>query len=158
MFEMNRPKAIKVAIGALRPVVNAVAANNGLPSGFWNDEFVLGHMFGATGVFARIATDGSISGREIGETAIHVFSELSGSDGMVIARRAGLLKQGQNAEFTKGVSAADRIISVAYGLKDHEADPDVKAARSAVADPTFPGFGGGNTPDAKSSGLLQTKP
>lgn len=65
--------------------------------------------------------------------------------------------QGQNVEFMKGVSAADRIISVAYGLKDHEADPDVKLARSAVADPTFPDFGDGNTSDAKASGFLQMK-
>jgi hypothetical protein len=135
--------------------VNAVAASNGLPLGFWNDEFVLGYMFGATGIFARIATDGSMSGPEIGETAIQVFSELSGSDGLAVAKRVGLLMQGQNADFMKGVSAADRIISVAYGLKDHEADPDVKLARSTVANANFPDFGGESTLDAKASSVLQ---
>lgn len=156
MFGIARRRAVKAAVASLRPTLITMQNTGGIPEGFWRDEFVLGYMSCAIGIFMTMA-NGKPLGREMGQGYIEVVAELTGTDGLSITKQMAELLHHPTVDSSKGVSAADRIITVAVGQTTHDTDPDVKMARLLASDPRFPNFGGSGSANSKASAhLLQT--
>jgi hypothetical protein len=153
----KKSRAVKAATQAVQPFIKTLEMTGGLPPGFWEDPYVLGYLSGCIGIFAKLSTNGKIAGGDLGLVMINVLNEVSNSRGMEIAQRVIEFQHRNNSDFAKGVANADKAVSVAYGLRDYDADPDVIAARSTAAatDSFMTSMAPSSTEASKVSGVLQ---
>lgn len=157
MFGFKRRKATRTAIDALAPFIRTLEMTGGLPSGFWRDPFVLGFFQGGIAIFATISSGGKIKGEELGWVVMDVLATLAGAAAMPAAKLAGELGMAGDAEFTRGATAADKIISYAYGQDIYDNDPAVLAAkaRQAKLGAGLASITGPTTERAQVAGVLQ---
>lgn len=155
MFGGKRRRATKMALEAVQPILRTLEMSGGIPSGFWDDPYVLGYLGGTAAIFAKMTTQGKIAGESLGQVMITVYETLSGLDGVEISKKVLLLQSSNDKDFLKGLGNADKTICVAYGIEGYEDDPDVVEAKELVKKmgPDF-AFLGETTEAAQISGCL----
>ena len=125
----KRARATKAARDAVRPFIRAIEQVGGIPSGFWDDPYVVGFLTAYINQFAKLSTRGKISDDDLGMVIIDVFEVISGQSAEPIARRGLELQNSRDADYAKGVDNALKVFSVCFGQKHYDNDPDVIKAR-----------------------------
>jgi hypothetical protein len=124
-----KSRARKAVVEALTPTVRIVERTGGLPTGFWEDAYVLGFMFGSAGALAKYVTRGSLKGEALGLVILQALTEISGSPAEVIGPRLSAHIRGATPDFTEGARNAEKIVSAAFGANLESNDPDIVRAR-----------------------------
>lgn len=132
----TRKKATNAALNALRPIVGTLQSEwgPGIPPGFWDSGYIIGFLHLLIGYYAKIATDGKITGEGLGYVAEEVYTALAHQDGAAILRRATGLINSQDKEFNRGADDATTVFFYSIGrLRDEERNPLVVEAKQAAA-------------------------
>ncbi len=125
MFGGKRRRAQEAALEAVQPFVTAIASTGGIPTGFWEDPFVLGFFNGCISAFAKLATQGKIAGVDLGLVLMSVYDSVTGGNGRETGLRAHTFIEKQEPDFIRGLDNAIKLVAFTYGLADLSDDPDV---------------------------------
>ena len=80
MFGRNRRLATEHTLNAVRPIIAIAQHYQGLPAGFWQDDFVLGFVGFLIGFHANFTSGRSLSQEDKGTLLYDVFGTLSNVD------------------------------------------------------------------------------
>lgn len=108
MFGRNRRLATEHTIAAVRPLIAVFQYHNGLPAGFWQDEFVVGFIGFMIGFHANHTSGRKLSQTDKGFLLRDVFTALSNMNGQAIGSefaRLAMLKD-KSPDFEKGCDNA----------------------------------------------------
>ncbi|MDB5602138.1 MAG: hypothetical protein JWN71_4182 [Xanthobacteraceae bacterium] len=133
MFGIARRRATSAAVDALRPLIGTIQHTYGTAPHFWSDPYIVGFFYFMIGHRAKLATQGKITGIELGTALADTFTALSNMNGVAISRRAVELLNANDPDFNR---AADDAAAICYyelgNLKDAASHPLViKAGRLA---------------------------
>lgn len=130
LFGRKKGLATKAAVDFLRPLFGILQHFNGVPSGFWHDEFVVGFAGSSIGLVMR---DFDLTTEDKGRVLAETFTNLSNINGVAIGRRFTELVAHPTADFDLGVDTAFLILGYAMGrLKNEAAIPSVEKATAAA--------------------------
>ncbi|MDP2374275.1 hypothetical protein [Reyranella sp.] len=131
LFASTQRKATDAAIEGARPYIALLqdVAGPGIPSGFWEDRYVVGFFQFTTAFFAKHVTQGKASGATLGFATADALTALSNRNGRAIMSRAADLTFAKDPEHARGADDAAALIYYAFGfLKDEDRHPLVKKA------------------------------
>ena len=108
MFGSKRKKAVKHAVGLVRPLIDLFHEHYGSPAGFWQNEYVLGYV-GFLLVFHINHTSGiNLSVTDKGFALSEAFEALSNLNGAEITRNyTALAEQDEIPEVVEAKTVAD---------------------------------------------------
>ena len=139
MFGFGRKKdseVVEAVCAKIRPIFGILAHRlGGITPQMANDPYVLGYVIGAATIFAQVETSGKATTELRGLVALSAvqaaFSSLS-----FTVQQASLAMQGiaGSPEAKRGSNAADLIIGVGAGKTDRDSEPEIVAAKNAVAE------------------------
>jgi hypothetical protein len=109
MFGSRRRKAVRAAVDNIRPIIGIIQYNYGIPSGFWQDEYLLGFFGFLIGFHLQRAAGGVLSQTDKGQGLADAFTELSNINGAAIARHFTTLALAETEDFTRGSDNAALI-------------------------------------------------
>lgn len=131
LFGTDRKTATRAAVEALRPIIGSIQHTHGLPARFWTDPYVLGFMQFTIGWHAKLATNGKITGSELGLALADSLTALSNMNGPEIVRRISPLQN--DPDFNRGADDAATVTFYTYGkLKNEQDNPLVQRATEVV--------------------------
>ncbi len=129
-FERHR-LAAQVAPG-VQPYVEAFAQRYGaLPTGYWEDEYVLGFVPAMAGLIVKALTRGQIGERDALAVVRECLDNITGGHGGDILGRVERLALTQSPEFVSGARAAGKVIGFSAGQLPAD-DADLQRARKAA--------------------------
>lgn len=108
MFGRNRRLATEHTIAAVRPLIAVFQYHNGLPAGFWQDEFVIGFVGFMISFHANYTSGRKLSQEDKGFLLCDVFTALSNMNGQAIGQeytRLAMLTD-KSPDFEKGADNA----------------------------------------------------
>jgi hypothetical protein len=118
----------------MQPMIGVVSSIYGIPSGFWQDDFVLGFLF-LTASFHINHTSGiALSQEDKGQVLVDVFSRLSNMNGSAIVREAtnAAYEGERRPKFKKGGDNAHICCFVSLGKVTDAGRSEVEAAKKAA--------------------------
>jgi hypothetical protein len=128
-------------IDAVRPTIAMIQDGQGLPAGFWQDNYVLGFLYGQVTACMLVFGGTQMKPEDKGSILVEIFSALSNANGLATARRATKLTESNDARFQQAVQ--NGMLTVMYGfgrVKDEANDPNIaratEAAKSSSPAPT----------------------
>lgn len=136
MFGRNRRKATEHTIEAVRPLIGIFQNFNGLPAGFWRDEFALGFLGFMISFHANVTSGRNLSQEDKGQLLYDVFTALSNLNGRAIADNYVRLatQNPKNVEFEHGADNASICAFASIGKMSEDGWPYwEKAKEMAVA-------------------------
>ena len=86
MFGRAKRKVTKHTEDAIRPILASYQYSNGIPAGFWQDEFVLGFIGFMISFHVNITSGYKLSTADKGFLLFDVFTTLSNMNGKLIAK------------------------------------------------------------------------
>lgn len=131
MFGRNRRLATEHTINAVRPIIGIVQNFQGLPSGFWRDEFVLGFVGFMVGFHANYTSGRNLSSEDKGQLLIDVFTALSNLNGAEIARESTrlALQSPKSPDFERGADNAAICAFASIGKVSEQGRPHYEQAK-----------------------------
>lgn len=139
MFGFGRKKdseVVEFVCTKIRPLFGILAHRlGGLTPRLANDPYVLGYIIGAASIFAHIETSGKTTTELRGLVTASAIQAAFSSLNFTI-HQASLAIQGiaGNPEAKRGANAADLIIGVGAGKTDRDSEPEIVAAKKAIAE------------------------
>ena len=136
MFGSKRNRELAARITeAVGPAVAKTRTTHGLPTGFWNDAYVLGFLMGQINGWMSIYGGDDLSVADRGRVLVETFGALSGQKGKPISENAMVHAQQESPDFMRAnrngmfmaMFAAERVPN-ADGI------PAVAAARQEAGD------------------------
>lgn len=139
MFGFGKKKdeaVVDAACSKLRPLFGVLEHRLGrMPPELARDPYVLGYVVGSATIFAQVETSGRASTELRGLVALAALQTAFASLGMTVQQAsAGMQLIAGNAEAKRGSNAADLVIGVAAGKTDRDSEPEIVAAKRAVAE------------------------
>lgn len=130
-------KLKKVADGVLaqvQPDVRAIAQLlGGIPESLVSNHYVLGYFCVSIGIAMQRASREKLTSEDQGKVLFLVMDYLFAGHRPDHALLASLLGgANKSEEFTKGATAANKVLATAAGFSDFQNDADVLAAREVV--------------------------
>jgi hypothetical protein len=106
-----------------------VSGGPGVPAGMWEDPYILGFTYLTIGGWAKFTTRGKI-GEDIALVLVDVFSTITNTNGLAIARLASKLADAEDPEFNRGQDNAATLFLYANSQpKSDENNPIVQSAK-----------------------------
>lgn len=138
MFGFGKKKneiVIEAVCSKLRDLFGILEHRLGvLPAELTEDPYVLGYVMGAATIFTQIETSGKASAELRGLVTLASLKAVFGPLGMTAPQATMALHLIHGSEEARrGYNAADLVIGVAQGLVDRDRDPEIVAAKMAVA-------------------------
>ena len=138
MFGFGKKKdsvVVEAVCAKLRPLFAIVEHRlSGMPVDLTQDPYVLGYVVGSATIFAQIETSGKASTELRGLVALASLQTAFASLNMTVQQASASMHLiAGNAEAKRGSNAADLVIGVAAGKTDRDNEPEIVAAKKAVA-------------------------
>jgi hypothetical protein len=128
----RRQIAANVTEGVM-PYVQAFEARYGaLPTGYWEDDYVLGFVPALAGLFAKAITRGQISDSDQKEVVQDCLESVSRGFGAPIMTRVHALMLTAPADFVAGAHAAGKVLAFSMGQCPPD-DADLQQAQQTAA-------------------------
>jgi hypothetical protein len=128
-------------VDAVRPTIAMIQDGRGLPAGFWQDNYVLGFLYGQVTACILVFGGTQMKPADKGSLLVDSFAALSNMNGLAITQRATKLTESKDATFQQAVQ--NGMLTVMYGfgrVKDEASDPNIaratEAAKSSSPTPT----------------------
>jgi hypothetical protein len=139
----RRQIAANVTEGVM-PYVQAFEARYGaLPTGYWEDDYVLGFVPALAGLFAKAVTRGQISEQDLTAVVQDCMENVSRGFGAPIMTRIQALMVTAPPDFVAGAAAAGKVLAFSMGQCPPD-DPDLRQAQKMAREQ----HGGAAFPDA----------
>jgi hypothetical protein len=131
----NEPAVVEAVCSKLRPLFGILEHRLGrMPTELTQDPYVLGYVVGSAIIFALIETEGKASTELRGRVALAALQTAFASLNITMQQASAAMHMAaSNAEAKRGSRAADLIIGLAAGKTDLNNEPEILAARHAVA-------------------------
>lgn len=135
MFGRNRRKATEHVVEALRPTIAIVQSFQGLPAGFWRDEFVLGFIGFMISFHATYTSGRSLSQADKGYLLVDVLTALSNMNGQAISRDYTRLatQSPKSPDFEMGADYAAICAFASMGKMNEQGMPYYERAKEIAA-------------------------
>lgn len=116
---------------AARETLAMVENQHGVPSGFWQDSYVLGFLMGQINAFISVFDGDTISVTDKGRVVVDCFGELSGMKGKGISEQSMVFAASEDPDFMRANQNGMFIAMVqSEKLPDAANNPVVQATRS----------------------------
>ncbi len=116
---------------AARQTLSMVENQHGVPSGFWQDSYVLGFLMGQINAFMSVFGGESLSVADKGRVVVDCFGELSGMKGKGISEQSMVYASSEDPDFMRANQNGMFIAMVqAEKLPDAANNPVVAATRT----------------------------
>jgi hypothetical protein len=133
MFFTTKSSVRRGAYKETVPFVATLEETGGLPTGFWQDPYVVGWFNGMIGSFIKIIGKGKFGPADVGTIVDGVLEDLAGRvTAERVARDIVLLREGQDPDFRDGTRNAEMLIAVTFGSRDFDDHADVIMACSST--------------------------
>src|SRR5690349_8126481 len=129
MFFGKIAKTTRFAVKIITPLIRMTESAGGLPTGFWEDPYVLGFLYGSVLASAQMVNQGKLKDVELGQVVLFTFRKVAKQNSRSVAERIRQLSKAQNDDFKKGIANADKVLCTAFGIAGYEKDGDVEEAR-----------------------------
>jgi len=131
IFGSNKNKSLATDISnATRPAVSLVESQHGVPSGFWQDSYVLGFLMGQINAFMSVFGGDSLSVADKGRVVVECLGDLSGMKGKGISEQSMVFASNEDPDFMRANQNGMFIAMVqSEKLPDAENNPVVAATR-----------------------------
>lgn len=131
MFGFTRRKVTEHTVASIRPLIGIFQHFNGLPQGFWQNEFVIGFVGFMINFHADVTSGKKLSHEDKGQLLCDVFTALSNINGHEIARQFIRLTvlDPKSPEFEEGADKAAIYAFAMIGKVSEEGRPFFEAAR-----------------------------
>ena len=142
MFGSKQNKEMAARIGeAVQPMIGHVHTAHGLPTGFWNDSYVLGYLMGQINAWMSVFDGDNFSIADKGRVLVEAFGLLSGQKGKPISENAMVCAQQGTPDFLRAnQNGMFMAMYAAEKIPDADTIGAVLDAKSALAangaDPT----------------------
>ena len=139
MFGFGRKRdseVVEAVCTKLRPLFGILEHRlGGMTPQLASDPYVLGYVIGAATIFAQIETSGKATTELRGLVALSAIQTAFSSLNFTV-QQASLAMQSiaGSLEAKRGSNAADLIIGVSAGKTDRDREPEIVAAKKAVAE------------------------
>ena len=128
-FESVRTKSTKAGIAALQPMMGVLQSiGSGIPSGMWEDPYIIGFTQMIISFRAKIATDGKARGVDLGQALVDVYSAVSHMNGAAIVKDAARLLEQRHPEYMRGANDGITIQEYTFDMLKNEKIPLVVQA------------------------------
>ncbi|MER8462450.1 hypothetical protein [Mesorhizobium sp. M1396] len=135
MFGRNRRLATEHTISAVRPFVGIFQNLNGIPAGFWRDEYVLGFLGFMISFHANYTSGRQLSREDKGHLLNDVFTALSNMNGQAISEeyvRLATLAH-KDSDFEEGADNAAICAFASIGKMNEQGRPLYEKAKEVAA-------------------------
>lgn len=131
IFGSNKNKSLANDISnATRPTVSLVESQHGVPTGFWQDSYVLGFLMGQINAFMSVFGGDGLSVADKGRVVVECLGDLSGLKGKGISEQSMVFASNQDPDFMRANQNGMFIAMVqAEKLPDASNNPVVAATR-----------------------------
>lgn len=144
LFQSVETKGTKAGIAAIQPMLGSLQAMGGpgIPSGMWQDPYIIGYVNMTINMWARLHTNGKAQGPDLGLILMNVYNSVSHQNGLAIVKYGAALTEEKNPEFVRGMEEA--MLIFLYGTDqlrkdDHLVFVQAKADAAAVGKPNDKG-------------------
>ena len=133
-FQSIRTKSAKAGLDALQTMMGILQSigGPGIPSGMWEDPYIIGFSQMTISFRAKIATEGKARGVELGKALVDVYTAVSHLNGVAIARDANRLMAQRQPDYIRGANDAITIQEYMFGMLKDKNIPLVVQATSAA--------------------------
>jgi hypothetical protein len=131
--DSKRKRVASEVIDAVRPTIAMIQNGRGLPAGFWDDDYVLGFLYGQVTACILVFGGMQMKPAEQGAILVASFTALSNMNGLAITRRATKLSEIKDPTFQQGLQ--NGMLTVMYRferVKDEAGDPHIARATEAA--------------------------
>jgi len=134
IFGSNKNKALAEDISqATRKAVSLVENQHGVPSGFWDDSYVLGYLMGQINAFMSIFGGDNLSVADKGRIVVDCFGNLSGKKGKSLSEQSMVFASNEDPDFMRANQNGMFIAMVeAEKLPDAANNPVIAATRQQL--------------------------
>ena len=131
MFGSRRKRAVRAAVDNISHWVEEYQRAHGVPTGFWQNDYIVGFIGRLIGCHMHAASDGKLSAGAKWRGMVAAFAELSGLNGKEIARQYTDLVVSHNSEFRLAADRATAFYSyMAEGLEEQDTYPELVAIKA----------------------------
>lgn len=132
MFGLShREQAVEAATHAATSILRMQEQANGIPSGFWQDPYVLGFFGGIVGTMAKlVGGPDRMRGERLGQVLKLSFEKLMGSRADEVWRYYMDASDDMTDDFQRGLWNGNKVVLIAYGSRDFDNDDDVISAQA----------------------------
>ena len=135
-FGKRRDDAVvEVVCTMLRPLFGILEHRLGeIPRELPDDPYVVGYIVGSAVIFAQIETSGKASTELRGRVSLAAIQTAFASLNFSMQQASAAMQRiAGNSEAKRGSNSADLVITVATGRTDRDHEPEIVAAKKAVA-------------------------
>jgi len=134
IFGSKKNKSLADEISrAAQETVSLVDKGHGVPTGFWQDSYVLGYLMGQINAFMSVFGGDGLSVADKGRIVVECFGTLSGMKGKGISEQSMVFASSQDPDFLRANQNGMFIAMVkAERLPDGADNPVVAATRSQL--------------------------
>ena len=131
IFGSNKNKSLADDISnATRKTVKMVENQHGVPSGFWEDSYVLGFLMGQINAFMSIFGGDGLSIADKGRVVVECLGDLSGMKGKSISEQSMVFASSEDPDFMRANQNGMFIAMVqSEKLPDAANNPVIAATR-----------------------------
>ncbi len=134
MFGSNKNKTLATEISkATREAVSLVENQHGVPTGFWQDSYVLGYLMGQINAFMSVFGGDALSVADKGRVVVECLGELSGMKGKGISEQSMVFASTEDPDFMRANQNGMFIAMIqAEKLPDAANNPVIAATRQQL--------------------------
>jgi len=134
IFGSNKNKSLASDISnATRKAVSLVENQHGVPTGFWEDSYVLGYLMGQINAFMSVFGGDDLSVADKGRVVVDCLGDLSGKKGKGISEQSMVYASSEDPDFMRANQNGMFIAMVeAEKLPDAANNPVIAATRQQL--------------------------
>lgn len=122
LFKSHRKVGAEAAVNAIRPLIATIQHNQGLPSSFWTNYYILGFFTFTAGHHIKLATRGSIKDAELSAAVGDALTTVSNLNGQELVQRTIQMSHNDEFDFNRGADDAAAICFYTMRILKNEAE------------------------------------
>ncbi|KYK47325.1 hypothetical protein A1D31_31675 [Bradyrhizobium liaoningense] len=122
LFKSHRKVGAEAAVNAIRPLIATIQHNQGLPSSFWTNYYILGFFTFTAGHHIKLATRGSIKDAELSAAVGDALTTVSNLNGQELVQRTIQMSHNDEFDFNRDADDAAAICFYTMRILKNEAE------------------------------------